>query len=46
VDKDGAPTQIIGKSLVIHAMPDDNRTQPAGGSGARIACGVIRMEHL
>jgi len=42
VDKDGAPTQILGKALVVHAMPDDYKTQPSGGSGARIACGVIR----
>jgi len=46
VDVDGAPTQIIGKSLVIHARPDDHKTQPSGGSGDRIACGVIRVEHL
>jgi Cu-Zn family superoxide dismutase len=42
VDKDGAPTAIIGKALIVHAMPDDYKTQPSGGSGARIACGVIR----
>jgi Cu-Zn family superoxide dismutase len=42
VDKDGAPTEILGKSLVVHAMPDDYKTQPSGGSGDRIACGVIR----
>ena len=30
-----------GSSLVIHAAPDDNKTDPAGNSGARIACGVI-----
>ena len=46
IDPEGAPTQIIGRSLVIHASPDDRKTQPSGGSGARIACGVIRMEHL
>jgi Cu-Zn family superoxide dismutase len=28
-------------ALVIHADPDDERTDPAGNSGARIACGVI-----
>jgi Cu-Zn family superoxide dismutase len=30
-----------GTSLVIHAQPDDERTDPTGNSGARIACGVI-----
>ena len=31
-----------GSALVIHEKADDHRTQPIGGSGARIACGVIR----
>lgn len=31
----------IGASLVIHAQPDDMRTDPAGNSGDRIACAVI-----
>ncbi|MBO9473623.1 superoxide dismutase family protein [Shimia sp. R10_1] len=30
-----------GSTLVIHANPDDHFTQPIGGSGGRIACGVI-----
>jgi Cu-Zn family superoxide dismutase len=30
-----------GTALVIHAMPDDQKTDPAGNAGARIACGVI-----
>ncbi|MBI3312167.1 MAG: superoxide dismutase family protein [Candidatus Omnitrophica bacterium] len=30
-----------GTSLVIHAGPDDDQTDPSGNSGARIACGVI-----
>lgn len=33
--------QIIGRSVLIHENPDDYRTQPAGNSGRRIACGVI-----
>jgi Cu-Zn family superoxide dismutase len=41
VDKDGAPNEVFGKALVVHAMPDDYKTQPSGDSGARIACGVI-----
>lgn len=32
---------IIGRSVVIHAKPDDFTTQPSGDSGAKIACGVI-----
>ena len=31
-----------GGALVIHADPDDGKTDPAGNSGARIACGVIQ----
>ena len=31
-----------GAALVIHADPDDYRTDPSGNSGARVACGVIR----
>jgi Cu-Zn family superoxide dismutase len=30
-----------GASIVIHAAPDDERTDPSGNSGARIACGVL-----
>ncbi len=30
-----------GTALVIHAMADDMKTDPAGNAGARIACGVI-----
>jgi Cu-Zn family superoxide dismutase len=34
VDGDGA-------ALVVHAQPDDYRTDPSGNSGARVACGVL-----
>ncbi len=30
-----------GTALVIHANPDDNKTDPSGNAGPRIACGVI-----
>lgn len=34
-------TDIIGRTVVIHSMPDDFHSQPAGNAGAKIACGVI-----
>ncbi|OYW86138.1 MAG: hypothetical protein B7Z20_07875 [Sphingobium sp. 32-64-5] len=30
-----------GAALVVHAGPDDMKTDPAGNSGDRVACGVI-----
>lgn len=30
-----------GAAIVIHAGPDDLKTDPSGDSGARIACGVL-----
>lgn len=32
---------IVGRTVVIHAHPDDFHTQPSGNSGAKIACGEI-----
>ncbi|WP_374195559.1 superoxide dismutase family protein [Gluconobacter sp. P1D12_c] len=32
----------VGSSLVIHALPDDYQSQPIGGSGSRVICGVVR----
>ena len=31
-----------GSAVVIHAQPDDHITQPIGGAGDRVACGVIQ----
>lgn len=36
--------EIIGRSVVIHSMSDDFHTQPAGNSGEKIGCGVIRQK--
>jgi Cu-Zn family superoxide dismutase len=36
------PNSVIGRAVVIHANPDDYASQPAGNSGPRIACGLIR----
>jgi Cu-Zn family superoxide dismutase len=40
---DGRPALLDadGSAIVIHANPDDHVTQPIGGAGARVACGVI-----
>jgi Cu-Zn family superoxide dismutase len=40
-DGDHAAGSILGRSIVLHADEDDYSTDPAGASGARIACGVI-----
>ncbi len=34
--------EIKGRSVVIHAMPDDFMTQPSGNSGVKIGCGIIQ----
>ena len=35
------PSDVIGRSVVVHDLPDDLHSQPAGNSGMRIACGLI-----
>lgn len=32
---------IIGHGMIVHANPDDLKTQPTGNAGGRMACGVI-----
>ena len=42
----GKPNSVFdndGSSLVIHAKADDYKSDPAGNSGDRIACGVIQQ---
>jgi Cu-Zn family superoxide dismutase len=38
----GAGNDVANRALVIHADPDDYKSQPAGNSGKRVACGVIK----
>ena len=43
---DAGPGQWLwdedGSAVVIHANPDDHRSQPIGGAGDRVACAVVR----
>ncbi len=36
-------SEIIGRTVIIHDMPDDFTSQPSGNSGTKIACGVISV---
>lgn len=41
---DDSPAGLLdadGSTLIIHEATDDHLTQPIGGAGARIACGVV-----
>jgi Cu-Zn family superoxide dismutase len=41
---DGAPNSLFkegGTALMVHANPDDLKTDPTGNAGGRIACGVF-----
>jgi Cu-Zn family superoxide dismutase len=33
---------IIGRAVIVHAAPDDLKTDPTGNAGGRVACGVIK----
>lgn len=35
------PEDVVGRTVVIHDMADDFKTQPSGNAGKKIACGEI-----
>ncbi|MGY0633529.1 superoxide dismutase family protein [Luteimonas sp. A478] len=41
---DGGAADIVGKGVIVHADADDYVTQPTGGAGDRLACGVIEAQ--
>lgn len=42
ISLDKNETGVIGRALMVHAKPDDYKSQPSGDAGQRLACGVIR----
>jgi superoxide dismutase, Cu-Zn family len=38
------PYAIIGRSVVVHAKPNDPSSPPMGAAGPRLACGVIGID--
>lgn len=37
----GKLNPLVGRAIIVHEHPDDMITQPTGGAGGRIACGII-----
>lgn len=43
LEGEGALLDADGAAFVIHAGPDDMKSDPSGNSGGRVACGVIQL---
>ncbi len=37
-------TNVVGRAVIIHALPDDFVSQPSGAAGPRVACGVVNKK--
>ncbi len=42
----GGPVDVVGRALIVHGGVDDLKSQPAGDSGPRVACGVIERRTI
>ncbi len=42
---DCGASSLVGRALIVHKSVDDMRSQPAGNSGDRVACAVIKLSH-
>ena len=40
----GGANDVVGRSIIVHAKPDDFTTQPTGDAGDRIGCGAIVLD--
>ena len=40
------PKELIGRTIIIHDMPDDFTSQPSGNAGRKIACGEIQSNRV
>ncbi len=37
------PKSVLGLGIMVHSQEDDLQTQPAGGAGVPLACGIIEL---
>lgn len=44
ISVDGVYNPIVGRAVIVHLNADDLTTQPTGGAGPRIGCGVIQHQ--